>query len=143
MHIRTSVGRPSLPTPIDLDGQAAMHAPQPTQRSASITAEAVLWNQILSSSSGTPFASMMSSRTSRAGSACGGGGPAAKRSAVSTMSVPFLEVAADAGRCEVVEGEVARAHRAEHLGDGVEGLVHGLLEAHPLPEARGAEVAAE
>src|SRR5262245_21040295 len=123
-----------------------MHAPQPTQRSASITADAVLWNQILSSSSGTPFASMMSSRTSRAGSTCGCLPPPSTRSAVSTvsvgMSVPF-EVAADTGRGQVVQGELARAHRAEHLGDRVVGIVDGLFEPHPRAQAGGAEVAAE
>src|SRR5262245_5697017 len=140
--MRTSVGRPSVPTPIERDGHAAMQAPQPTQRSASITALAVLWNQILSSSSGTPPASMMSSRTSRAGSTWTAGPtpPAPTRSAVSTMWLPFswafCEVAADAGRGQIVERELARAHRAEHLGDRVEGLVHGLLEAHPLPQPR-------
>src|SRR5262245_31464890 len=114
-----------------------MHAPQPTQRSASITADAVLWNQILSSSSGTPFASMMSSRTSRAGSTCGCLPPPSTRSAVSTlsggMSVPF-EVAADAGRCQVIQRELTRADRAEHLGDRVVRLVDGLLQPHPRAE---------
>src|SRR6188472_2992859 len=123
-----------------------MHAPQPTQRSASITADDVLWNQILSSSSGTPFASMMSSRTSRAGSTCGSFPPLSSRSAVSTvsvgMSVPF-EVAADTGRGEIVQRELARAHRAQDLGDRVVCLVDGLLEPHPRAEARVAQVAAE
>src|SRR4029079_5152919 len=134
-----SVGRPSEPTPIDFEGHAAMHAPQPTQRSASITADAVLWNQILSSSSRTPFASMMSSRTSRAGSTCGCPLPH-NRSAVSTvsvgMSVPF-EVAADTGRGEIVQRELARAHGAEDLGGRDAGLVEGLLEPHPSSRDRG------
>src|ERR1044071_2283078 len=143
--MRTSVGSPSEPTPIDFEGHAAMHAPQPTHRSASITADAVLWHQILSSSSGTPLSSMMSARTSRAGSTCGCP-PPSNRSAVSTvsvgMSVPF-EVAADTGRGEIVQRELARAHGAEDLGDRVVGLVDGLLEPHPRAQARVAQVAAE
>ena len=54
MHIRVSVGSPSVAIEIEFEGHAATQVPHRTHRSASITAAAVLWNQILFMGSSNP-----------------------------------------------------------------------------------------